>query len=374
MTYKGFSPVAFARTSSTTLAKHIKEEEPAMLRNFAMGALLEAAGRVSMNNSGRGLDWPVQYRLHQVEGNTGETVRNFARRNLWKTANLEYRGYQVSDTMYQREFLENRGEEGVINVFNRFTDRLTESIKQALGAEYYVDGNAAGNETSWHGLESMFAATQTINISTGAAQAENAADKLFYPNTTYAGLSTVLGNYGGDQESGVVWPEGIADSEYDFWTPLIVQADSSAFGGTADTFAKQGDEVMRYAILHSQRNATVDGQITQIFLSRDFYFDLMNLIDDKEQVNITSEHELRAMGFKNVIGFDGVEVTWEAGIPTSTGYGININCIDLMSMDSSLFKPEGPEYDMQTQSFNAVVSTLSNLKFKSPRNFFKIRN
>jgi hypothetical protein len=374
MTYKGFNPVAFARSSATTLAKHLREEEPAMLRNFALGALLDANGRVSMNNGGEGFDWPVQYRLHTVEGNTGQTVRNFVRKNLWKTANLEYRGYQVTDSMFYRELKSNTGEEAIVKVYDRFVERLTQSMKQALGTEYYIDGSAAGNENSWHGLESMFAATQTINITDGTARAANAADKLYYPNDTYAGLSTVLGNYGGEQETGSVWPEGVADSEYDFWTPLIIQADSTAFGGATDDFAGQGDEVMRHGIIHSQRNTSVEGQITQIFLSRDFYIDLLNLLDDKEQINITPEHSLRAMGFTNVVSFDGVEVTWETGVPESTGYGVNLNCIELLSMDSTLFRPEGPEYDIHSQSFNAVVSTLSNLKLKSPRSFFKIRN
>jgi hypothetical protein len=54
------------------------------------------------------------------------------------------------------------------------------------------------------------------------------------------------------------------------------------------------------------------------------------------------------------------------------GYGINYNMMELKSMDSSLLRSEGPEYDIHSQSFNAVVSTLSNLLFKSPRNFFKV--
>ncbi len=67
MTYKGFNPVAFARSSATTLAHHIREVEEAMMRNYQMGALLEAAGRVNYNNSGEGFDWPVQYRFHSIE-------------------------------------------------------------------------------------------------------------------------------------------------------------------------------------------------------------------------------------------------------------------------------------------------------------------
>jgi len=372
MAYKGFNPVAFSRTAATTLAKHIREVEESMLRNYQMGALLEAAGRVNYNNSGEGFDWPVQFRLHKVEGNTGETQRNFARRNLWKTANVEYRGYQATDSMYYREFRSNRGPEGVVKVFENFVDRLETSITQVLGTEYYIDGSASGNEQSWHGLESMFAVNGTVNISTGAQRAATAADKVGYASDTYAGLSTALGNAGGENESGAIWPDGIADSEYDYWTPLIVNYTSTAFSGSADTFAAQGDEAMRYAIINAQRNTSKNGQITNIFLARDLYTDLLNLIDDKERIQISSEHSLRALGFKNVLNFDGVEVSWESGVPTGVGYGINYDNMELKSMDDSLLRSEGPDYDIHSQSFNAVVSTLSNLKFSSPRNFFKL--
>ena len=207
MAYKGFNPVAFSRTAATTLANHIREVEESMLRNYQMGALLEAGGRVNYNNSGEGFDWPVQYRLHKVEGNTGETQRNFARRNLWKTANLEFRGYQTTDSMYYREFRSNKGPEGVVKVFDNFVERLETSLTQGLGGEYYVDGSASGNEQSWHGLESMFVLNGTVTATSGAQRTANAADIVGYPNDTYSGLSTVLGNYGGKNESGQYWPE-----------------------------------------------------------------------------------------------------------------------------------------------------------------------
>lgn len=379
MTYKGFNPVAFARSSATTLANHIREVEDAMMRNYQMGALLEAAGRVNYNNSGEGFDWPVQYRFHNVEGNTGETQRNFVRRNLWKVANLEYRGYQATDSMYYREFLSNRGPEGVVKVFDNFVQRLEQSVTHALGTEYYIDGEASGNEQSWHGMESMFTidssgTNQTVNSTDGTARTANAADIVGYAQGTYAGLEMSLGNYGGDNESGQIWPDGIADSEYDFWTPLVVNYTTSHAdlpNGT-DTWAGQGDEAMRYAIINSQRNSSKVGQVTNIFLARDLYMGLLNLLDGKEQINITSENSLRALGFKNVLVFDGIEVSWEAAVPAAVGYGMNYNAVELKSMDNMLLRSEGPEYDIHSQSFNAVVSTISNLKFASPRNCFKL--
>jgi len=374
MAYKGFNPVAFARTSATTLANHIREVEESMLRNFQLGALLEAAGRVNYNNSGEGFDWPVQYRLHKVEGNTGETQRNFARRNLWKTANLEFRGYQTTDAMYYREFRSNKGPEGIVKVFDKFVQRLETSMTQAFGGEYYVDGSASGNEQSWHGLESMFVINGTVTATSGAQRSANAADIVGYPNDTYAGLITNLGNYGGENESSQYWPDGIADGEYDFWSPLVVNYTTTHedLPSTTNTWAGQGDEAMRYAIINSQRNASKTGQITNIMLARDLYMGLLNIIDDKERIAISSENSLRALGFKQTVNFDGVEVSWEAGIESGVGYGLNYDNIELKSMDESLLRSEGPEYDIHSQAFVAAVSTLSNLKFSSPRNFFKL--
>jgi hypothetical protein len=40
-------------------------------------------------------------------------------------------------------------------------------------------------------------------------------------------------------------------------------------------------------------------------------------------------------------------------------------------MESQMFNSEGPFYDETSQSYRFVVSTLGNLKFKSPRSFIK---
>jgi hypothetical protein len=376
ITLQGWSSTDWARAANTTLAKYMRDVENDILRNFQMLALLESNGRVTYNNGGRGFTWPIQFKLHRVEGNTGETVRQFSRVNLWKWANLDYRGYQVTDAIYNRELLENRGQEGVIKIWDGFVDRLQQSLRQGLATEPYIDGNATGNETSWHGLESIFGINGTINVSTGAQRTATAADYVGYPSDTYAGLSTILGNYGGENESAAVWPDGVADPEYDFWSPLVVNAKSSAFSGTGHTFADQGDEAIRFANIHSQRNTLTNGQVTNAFLSRDFFYSFLNLIDGKERILVSrgGENGLTSLGFKNVVQFDGIDISWEAAIPSATAYGINLANIELMSMDDTLFRPEGPEYDLRQQSYIAVVSTLSNLKFASPRNFWKVAN
>jgi hypothetical protein len=371
--YQGYSNTDWARTVQTTIANHIADVEEAMLRDHKMGAMLQASGRVLLNQEGRGFDWDVQYRNHEIEGNTGQTARNFAPRNLWKKAYLEYRGYQVTDAMYEKERLENRGRAAQIKVWDKLIDRLKTSMKEGLAGQYWIDGNATGNEQSWHGTESFFGATQTINISTGAARTANAADWVAYPNDTYAGLSTVLGNYDGEQNTGAVWPLGTADPEFDFYSPIIVNYTSSAFSGSADTWAAQGDEAMRFGLTHSGRNK-MRYDLTHYFLDRELYRLFKQLIDDKERILVERGDglDLVSLGFRDVVNFDGVQVTSENTIPAAVGYGINMRNIDLRCMTDKFLTSEGPEYDIDTQAWKVVVGTLSNLRFKSPRNFVKM--
>ena len=378
-----YGQTQWARTVATTMAKHIAGEENATLRRFAILALLENRGRISYDNSGFGFDWRVRYKNHEVEGNTGATQRNFQKVNQWKTASLDFRGYQVTDSITKDEFLANRGQEALIKVFDGMGDRLLSSMRQGLGQQCYVDGNASGNETKWHGIESMMGGTQSISATDGTYRTLNAADTNIAPSDTYAGLSTILGNYGGDQETSVIWPRGVADSEYDFWTPgiwntLTTHADMPS---ATDTWAGQGDEVLRAAILHSQRNQDENEAIATFTLTRQAYGVFLNLIDGKEQINIQkgAGDGLVSLGFKNVVNFDGVEVTHETGVPSTDagsdivrGYGWNVMNMELLARESQLFVLEGPEYDIHSQSWNAVVSALGNLKCRSPRNFSKI--
>ncbi len=382
--YLGYSNTDWERSAATTLANHIRDVEQDWMRNYQLLALLESNDRISYDNAGRGFDWPLQYRIHNVEGNTGETARNFARRNLFKTAALPYRGYQATDAIYKKELLENRGEAAIVKLWDGFTDRLEKSMKQGLATEPYVDGNATGNETMWHGFESFLNATQTITITTNgtpAARTANAADPVCYPNDSYASLSTVLGTFGGSQDANSVWPAGTADPEFDAWSPVIINALSSYF--TGGTWVLNAQDAMRYLIIHSQRNSSILGQLTNIFLNRDGYRIAITAVATKEQIHVIpgAPNALRSLGFKNVFNFDGIEISWETGVPatdpaattrTMFGYGFNWQNVELMCMEDTIMKTEGPIYDIDTQAYKGVVYTLSNLKFEEIRNVGKI--
>ena len=362
------STTDFARSIATTIINHLREEEIASLRKYIVFAGIESRGNVRMNMSGRGFDWEVSYRLHKPSGNNGETPRSFARQNLWKRAELEYRGYQATDALFRKELLENRGTQALVNVAGKMASRLLTSIEQYLAQEVYIDGNAAGNELRYHGLESFLSATQTLSKVDGTARAANADDMFGAPDDAYAGLRTNLGYYGGSQNEGL-WPTGKADSEYDFYSPLIVNWSSNGFGGT--TWEANCVKAIREALHHTKRNDTKEDAVDLIVLDRKLYIGLLNALDGKERVFVSKENGMRSFGF-NTIELDGVEIATEYGVPTNCGYGLALGNIELLNMEGTMYNSEGPFFDETSQMYRYVVSTLGNLKFKSPRNFFKL--
>ena len=363
------SSTDWARSIATTIVNHLREEEVASLRKYKVFAAIEGQGNVRTNVSGRGFDWEIQYRNQQPSGNNGETPRSFARQNLWKRAELDFRGYQVSDAIYRKEMLENRGTQALVAVAGKMASRLLTSMEQHLAKEVWTDGTAAGNELRYHGMESFMGATQTLHVTTGAAQTANAADPFGAPSDTYAGLSTALGAYGGSQTSGV-WPNGTADPEFDFYSPVIVNYTSSYFGNT--TWAANCVKAVREAIHQTRRNDSKEDQVDMAIIDRKMFIDFLNTLDAKERVIVSKANGLRSYGFTDVFELDGIEISQEVGVTTNAGYGLSIGNVELLCMAGQLLESEGPFYDETSQQYRYVVSTLGNLKFKSPRNFFKL--
>ena len=368
----------WARVIQTTIQNYLRETEQTTFRRFKVFAMLEGSGNVVMNSSGLNLNWQVRMRNQPVSGNNGETPRVFARQNLFQTATLPYRGYQVTDSIFRREMLENRGQAALINVAGGMATRLEESMSEHLAKEIYIDGNRAGNELRFHGLESIFAIDGTVNVTDGTKRAANADDPFGWPADNYAGLSTGLGAVAGSQLQGS-WPNGVADPEYDYWSPIVVNYTSKYFKGKnsagADSFTwdDQCVQAVREGIQQAKRNDTKESQIDMVVLDRKLYIAYMNKLDAKERALISSNTGLKQYGFKDSFLQDGCDITTEYSVPLNCGYGLSIANMELYCMEGNLLTSEGPFYNEDTQAYRYVVSVLGNIKLKSPRNFFKLQ-
>jgi hypothetical protein len=375
------SPTDWSRVIATTIINHLREEEVTTFRKFKVFALLENSGNVIMNQSGRGFDWNVRFRNAPVTGNTGDTPRTFSRVNMWKRAELPWRGFTTTDSIYRREMLENRGQQALVDVAGKMASRLQESLEQHLSYQPYRNGNATGSENDFHGMESFLSYTAGTTISEdttntnviGTRSSGNGADRFGFPTGNYAGLSCQLGYYGGDRigPGSKPFPNSPVDPELDFWAPMIVNYNSSAFGSSwrdGSTFA------IREGIHQCRRNDTKDAQIDLVVLARNMYIEFLNAQRQNERITVSKENGLKALGFSDVTTLDNVEVTSEYAVPPGKGYGISVGNMELRCLENQLMVAEGPFFAEETQSYRYACSTLGNFKFKSPRNFFLLTN
>lgn len=344
---------------NSTTSQYLKEVENNIMRARKLLALLQSKGRVSYNEFGKNLDWKVKYKRAPLMGFAdGDTV-TFARRDRHKTANLDWRGYQLTDLQSKLDRLKNRSNAQIIDLYATIVDDMMEDIEDQFGDQLYIDGNAAGNGKFIHGVESFLSGTQ------------NAGKANATPNDTYAGLATAPGNYGGSWSD--TWPIGKGDAHYDFWSPVLVDYQSTYWGGATHTWATHCVDAMRFLLIKSRRNKTKRGVMDLILIEEDMYRTYQGVQDDKQRivVNRNEKNGLYALGFGDVMNLDGCDITSEYGMPADTGYGFNTMQMELLSMQDKLFVATGPVFSEETSTYRFLIDFYGNCKF-NPRNHGKL--
>jgi hypothetical protein len=357
----------WSRIVNTTIHEYVRDVEVQILRNRKLLAMLKERGRITFNHAGDLLDWKAKYKRAPMQGYADTDTLTFSRRDRWKTAQLDWRGYAATDAMTKLERLKNKNTEAIVKIYSEIATNLVEDIEDQFGDELYIDGNAAGNTKRIHGIESF--------LGTSGVQA---AGYVGTPSSVYAGLSCVLGNYGGswsvDGSSNVNWPTGTGDAHFDFWTPLIVSYTNSTgttgtWSSATKTWPNTCKEAMRFGIVKGKKNKSKKGQLDLILHNDELYRQFLNQLDGEERLMVergTKKGGLVALGFEDVVNFDGVDVSYEYGIPTNNGYGFSMDNMELMSLQPQLFVPEGPDFDIASQSYRFSIDFFGNARF-NPR-------
>lgn len=354
-------PDDLPRTIHTTIETYIREVEVDILNSRKLTALLEANGRFEYGMGGDEVKWPVQYRRHKPTGYADGDTESFEPKDRHKTAKLDWRGYTIGDSVTKKQRLMNKSVNAIIDVYANVVDWLMDDMREDFGDELLIDGYAAANYKRLCGIESF------MGVDTPGATA-----LVAQPNDTYAGISTVRGTYGGTWTTGT-WPSGHGDAHNDFFSFIPVNVTSSNWiSASDDTWAKTCVLALRRGILWSRKRKAREGMLNMVMLEQDYYYDFLAKLEPKEQIRITrgEPRGLIALGFGDVINFEGVDITWEYGMPATTGYGFNINHMGVWSLQDQLFVPEGPDYDIATKKWRFSVDMMGQAWFR-PRYFVK---
>jgi hypothetical protein len=346
----------WSRVVNATIKNYIRDREVNILRNRKLTALLKKRGRISFNWSGTSMVWRVKYKRVKLSPFADGDTLTFERKERYKTAELDWRGYSATDSMTKGEYLQNRGKEAIIKLYSSISTDLMDDCEDAFGEEFFIDGTLAANSKRLHGIETFLGATASSG--NGAAT----------PNVTnYAGLSCVPGAYGGSWDSGTLpgWPHGKGDAHYDFWSPLVVDYTDGLFKSGGASWANECVDALAFAIIKSKKSKSARGMLDVFFMDDEMYRALIGSVRDKEQINVNRGQAsgLVSLGFTDVINIDGVDVTWEYGMPPGVGYGYNVDMMELRSQQGQIFVPEGPDFDIATKSWRFSIDFFGNLVF-----------
>lgn len=362
------------RIVNTTIQKHLRGFEQCVMRDRILLSRLQERGAVEYNYSGDGLTWRVKKDQRDLVTNNGAQSTAFTPKNLYQTCTLDYEGYIITDKVTKRERLKNRNQEAIINFFGDLVQDMFDDLEDRFATELYIDSSASGNSGRLSGIETMMAATQTINSTvTGSTtpRTANAADIVGYPNDTYAGVSTVLGADGGTWNAN--WPLGTGDPNFDFFSPLIVNYTSSGFDGQSTSWTTNCSAAVSYMLIHGNTRKASQGMIDLVLLDAELYRQLAEKQKTNERVLINDGDSSRKYGQPRKGFFmDNAEVTWEYGVPREVGYGFNLKQLKLISMQNKLFVADPMEWDPESRSYRIAVDFLGQLRFKSPRYFAKL--
>lgn len=345
---------------SAVISEYIRKVTPNIFRKRVVPAMLQARKRVSYNHHGTQMEWPVRYRRVPMNRFSMFGTQNFQVQNKHLTAALPWRYYVIAESYTKQQQLMTQGNEAIVKLYEGLVDSLIDDITDAFAEELYVDGNASGSTDRIHGFESALG-------NSGAA----AGGYIGTPSDTYAGLSTVLGNYGGTLSSGT-WPHtAIASAQYDFWSPVIVDYTDTAWSATTKTWEYTNIEAMRFGIVNSQRNKT---RLDAYVLPGDMYRLFLNTNDPKEQVTVvlnSDRPKIASLGWGETQNFDGIEITWEYGCTANVGYGLAFDEIELRSQQKQLFVAEAKDFDLAGYAHRIAVDFAGNLKL-NPRTLVKL--
>lgn len=352
----------WSRLINTTIRDYIRDVEVNTLRNRKLTALLKKKGRISFNHSGIAADWKVKYKRYKnVPYADGDTME-FSRKDRYKTAVLDWRGYNSTDSMTKGEFLSNKSTEAIIKTYDEIARDLMEDMEEDFSEAFYVNGNDPANAKRMHGIESFMSATSVAGNGAGN------------PTGSFGGLSCALGAYGGSWSPGTfpAWPNGRGDTAWDFWAPLVVDYTNSLFGTTA-TWEANCVEAISFGIIKGKKSKSQSGQLDVIFVDDEMFRTYMSVYRQKERILVeraADKSPLIALGFSDVINQDGTDVTWEYGILPNTGYGFNCDQMEVKSQQAQLFVPEGPDLDIASKSWRFSLDFYGNTTW-NPKFFTK---
>ena len=348
------------RVAIDTLSNFLKHKTEPIFTHDILMAGLRANGRITYGESGNNINWPVRYKRREVEDADGydanvATPRTVVRRR----AILPWRRFRLGESLTKFEQLANRGEAQLFNILGNLVGETVDDFLVSYRKKLFDDGNITGSK-SLHGFESMFGISGLISANSFVGD----------PDDNYGGMDTDLGQFGGEwtPDTDGEWPTGSGSTEYQFWSPLVVDATNTNWQATTTTWKNTWQEALRFSMAYLEMNQEMRPDFALLNTRR--LLEANRSVESTQRFELTQSSELTRVGFRT-LAYEGIELTSQPNVPTGVTYLFPWSKITLRNMLSQLVDVE-KDKDPNDSSELFYFDNFSQLVFDSPAFFAKI--
>lgn len=360
----------------STITDHLKKVEDTRMRRRTFWAMLKQKGAFKYNCSGTDTEWRIKYKHGGTRGYSDMSEVSYVVRDKYAVASNGWRAFIATEAMTAMQKMINKGPNAIIKHFEGIMPDLEKALSDEISRQFFSDGDASGDDEIWQGVKTF------LTFDTPAA-----SDRIATPNGSYGGLDTDLGTKGGtwtsDLGSGNYpnatlakdWPYGQGDYEYDYNSPKGVNWSSTAWGTGGTTWRDNGEYAMREAITWCGVSGGADGEIDMFLSTAKMHNEYKNAQSAKQQINVQpTTSPLWAMGFRDVMNIDGKDYTHDYDVPANECHGLNLDEVEVRSLNEQLFWTQKPWYDARTLSDLFLMGAFGNFRFRKPKGFCLLKN
>ena len=355
----------------------LKKETELNVRKNPYLAAMEAKKRISYGWSKKGpgleFEWPVAYKGLTATPYADMEPIGATRTNVWTRAKLPWRGYVSKESISLLEKKINDGETSLFRIEEKIYPLQVKAIMDALARDIVGnDGNASGSDAYGPYNERIHGFPSFMGHTGSTVKKFNGAGIVADPNDVYAGLSTALASKGGtwNPPAGLEWPEGTGSYEFSYWSPMLINANSTRFPpGTGATWRSNYKYAFLFAntYLESRFNLKWDA----FFLSPHALREAKESLESSNNTHLfvkrgPEESLLVNLGF-SPISYEGVDVMSDHNIRNANhyGFGVIFDKMELRCLDDQLIKKD-TDKNMDNQADIIAANCFVNLRVESP--------
>ncbi len=345
-------------------------------RGHILLALMKEQGMIEYGATSAAAIYQIRVYEPEVRVSNDTTRKVFTNHNAYEQCQVGVRWYEATDILTEIQWKMNQGRTQLIPLYDNKMKDLGSTMVKRLNEWIYRDGNLPAFQDGFQGFESAL----------GDNGSTVAGDRVALPSDSYAGHNTNLAYFGGQWSNDFVagdrwnagltndWPHGSGWSNYDAFSPLLLNWSSNRWAAGSGLWADNCEEVLREgsAIMRARNGYMNVNELPLLYLMPShMYSGAENYYS--QRFRIVQPYRSGDLGFpgQNTIYLDGVVLKADYACPVNTFYGLCPQHIEMFFMicrnpsgEEPMIDVDGPVWDTSSAAYLMRIQVGGNLRLQ----------